>query len=160
MDMTENIRIRKMEMDDISQVCLIEEEMFAKPWSRESFVDEINRNVCARYFVAVYNDVIVGYGGVWLVITDANITNVAVKKDMQGHGIGTMVIKRLMQCAYDELEITNITLEVRRSNYKAQGLYRKLGFLVEGIRSKYYSDNNEDAYMMWCRDTSKYIIHD
>lgn len=61
-----------------------------------------------------------------------------------------------MTLAYEELEITEMTLEVRVSNLPAQALYTKLGFVTEGKRDKYYEDNKEDALIMWCHDTRPY----
>ena len=142
---------RPMSEDDIDAVYEIESLCFSSPWSKSSFKDEIASNICARYLVAVLNDKIVGYGGMWLIINEAHITNIAVHPLSRRKKIGSGLLKAMMHLANDELGIKKMTLEVRKSNHSAQSLYRRFGFLVAGERKKYY-DNNEDATIMWCDD--------
>ncbi len=100
-------------------------------------------------FVAVdENGNAVGYAGMWHVVTEGHITNVAVLEQYRGNGIGDMLMEALEKKAL-ELEMIGITLEVRISNYKAQKLYTKHGYKPEGFRKKYYTDTNEDAVIMW-----------
>lgn len=146
------ILIRPMHLEDTDAVAAIECASFATPWPDHAFRDELD-NVCARYYVAVAGDEVVAYGGMWLVIFEAQITNIAVHPDWRGKGIGEKLLRVLMCAAYDETGITDMTLEVRRGNLPAQGLYKKLGFVTEGIRPRYYEDNNEDAFIMWNHDT-------
>ena len=91
----------------------------------------------------------VAYAGMWLVLDEGHVTNIAVREDARGRGIGEMAARALMQLAADT-GIRYMTLEVRRSNLAAQSLYRKLGFVEVGFRRRYYADNNEDALVMAC----------
>ena len=90
---------------------------------------------------------IVGYAGMWMMLDEAHITTIAVREALRGRGLGELLLARLIEAAGDE-GAHRVTLEVRVSNESAQNLYRKYGFLQEGIRPRYYSDNNEDAYIM------------
>ncbi|RRR76359.1 MAG: ribosomal-protein-alanine N-acetyltransferase [Candidatus Viridilinea halotolerans] len=91
---------------------------------------------------------IVGYGGVWLTVDDAHITTIAVDPVYRGQGIGELLLNALIDHAYD-LGAHQITLEVRISNTSAQRLYLKYGFQPGGTRPRYYTDNSEDALIMW-----------
>lgn len=140
--------IRPMTAADIDEVLEIERLCFPTPWSREAFRIEIEQNRCAHYFVAVCQDKIVGYGGMWVIIDEAHITNVAVHPSYRGRGIGEAIMRSLIEAAIS-LGAARMTLEVRVSNKIAQNLYEKLGFRAVGIRKRYYSNNNEDALIMW-----------
>lgn len=141
--------IRPMELSDLDDVQEIEKACFSLPWSRNSFVQEITENKCARYLVVAHENRVAAYAGMWLVIDEAHITNIAVHPAYRGLGIGEKVTRALMRAA-DELGIRYMTLEVRRSNLVAQSLYRKLGFVDVGFRKRYYEDNQEDALIMVC----------
>lgn len=91
---------------------------------------------------------IVGYGGLWLTVEDAHITAIAVDPAQRGKGIGELLLNALIDQAYD-LGAKQITLEVRVSNTIAQRLYLKYGFQAAGTRRRYYTDNGEDALIMW-----------
>ena len=131
---------------DVDAVCAIEEATFARPWSRASIENELT-NSCARYVVLRRSGETVGYAGMWLVIDEAHVTNVAIRKDLRGQGLGEKLMRALIQLAADSGMIW-MTLEVRISNAAAQGLYRKLGFVDVGWRKRYYEDNGEDALLM------------
>ena len=131
---------------DVDGMHAIEEATFATPWSRKSIEAELT-NGCARYLVARAEGEVVGYAGMWLVIDEAHITNVAVRADMRGQGLGRQLMGRLIQLAADSGMIW-MTLEVRRSNKVAQNLYRSFGFIDVGYRKRYYEDNQEDALLM------------
>jgi ribosomal-protein-alanine N-acetyltransferase len=90
---------------------------------------------------------IVGYAGMWLMIDEAHVTTIAVRNEVRGRGLGELLLLTLLEAAA-EMGIHHVTLEVRVSNETAQNLYRKYGFKQEGLRTRYYSDNNEDAYIM------------
>ena len=91
---------------------------------------------------------IVGYVGVWFVVDEGHITNVAVHSDYRGKKIGDKLVKEMVKLC-EESKLVAMTLEVRSSNTVAQNLYRKYGFKMGGIRKEYYSDNKEDAIIMW-----------
>lgn len=139
---------RSMEEKDLDQIMIIELESFTTPWSKESFILEINDNKLAKYFIAEIDDIVVGYGGIWLILDEGHITNIAVGKDFRGLGIGNKIMDQLIIYCRDN-EIRNMTLEVRESNTVAQNLYKKYGFLDCGIRPNYYADDHEDAVIMW-----------
>ncbi len=100
---------------------------------------------------------IIGYGGVWLTVDDAHITTIAVDPRYRGFGVGELLLNGLIDAAY-ALEAKMLTLEVRVSNTVAQRLYVKYGFHPGGTRRRYYTDNGEDALIMWTEriDSAEY----
>lgn len=143
-----DIRVREMKEDDVDQVVEIEREAFTTPWSREAFMAEVNKNKLAKYMVAEVDGRVVGFGGMWLILNEAHITNIAVKEEYRGMGVGKRILESLIYyCALKNID--SMTLEVRKSNMVAQKLYRKYGFVEYGVRSNYYKDNGEDAIVMW-----------
>ncbi len=141
------IVIELMKDDDIKNVLEVEEKSFTIPWHEESFLAELKNNL-ALYLVAKVENVAVGYVGVWKVLDEGHITNVAVHPDFRKRGIAKALVSELLLLC-EEDGITSFTLEVRKSNIVAQNLYKSLGFKEEGIRKRYYEDNNEDAIIMW-----------
>ena len=91
---------------------------------------------------------IIGYAGLWLMTDEAHITTIAVDPDFQGHGIGELLLVALIDRA-KQIGARWLTLEVRVTNDVAQRLYEKYTFKEMGIRRRYYSDNGEDALVMW-----------
>ena len=140
--------IRPMTMADIDAIAELEKLVFTLPWSRDSFRREVEENVAARYLVLEDQGRVVAYGGMWLVIDEAHITNIAVHPEARGQGFGERLLRALMRLASDT-SMGMITLEVRRSNAAAQALYRKAGFQDVGYRKRYYEDNQEDALIMY-----------
>ncbi len=136
-----------MTIEDVDQVEQIERATFAVPWSRASLAREVTENVCARYLVARESGEILGYAGMWFVLDEAHVTNVAVRADARGQGIGEALMRALIRLAAEN-GMTWMTLECRRSNKVAQNLYHKLGFTDVGYRKRYYEDNREDALVM------------
>ena len=145
--MENNLIIRPMTIDDVDEVYTVEEDCFVDPWSKDSIRKEL-KNDLARYLVAEIDDKIVGYVGVWFVVDEGHITNVAVHSDYRGKKIGDRLVKEMVELC-KENNLVAMTLEVRTSNTVAQNLYRKYGFKMGGIRKEYYSDNKEDAIIMW-----------
>lgn len=141
------IEIRKMNEQDIDEVVLVENDCFSVPWSKNSFIQEL-KNERARYLVATKNNKVVGYIGVWIILDEAHFTNVAVGSDFRGRKIGDKLVCEMINLCKNE-NVTSVTLEVRKSNIVAQNLYKKYGFNLAGIRKEYYSDNKEDALLMW-----------
>jgi ribosomal-protein-alanine N-acetyltransferase len=94
---------------------------------------------------------IVGYGGVWLMMDEAHVTSIAVRPEFRGRRLGQLLMLVLFDIALQKASRW-MTLEVRVSNVTAQALYKKLGFREAGIRQRYYTDNNEDAMIMWSED--------
>ena len=141
--------IRFMRLRDVDAVAEIEENTFARPWSRESFRQELTRNAVARYLVAEENGEILGYAGAWVILDESHITNIAVRENARGRGLGKKLTSELLQ-VLSNLGACYATLEVRVSNERAQNLYKSLGFVTVGKRKRYYEDNNEDAWLMVC----------
>lgn len=139
---------RYMTLLDLDDIMVIEHQSFTLPWSKEAFYRELTENPYAYYIVADIDGTAIGYGGVWIVIDEAHITNIAVLTDYRGQKIGETLLTQLQNLARQHGAKT-MTLEVRVSNIVAQNLYRKLGFQNGGIRKGYYTDNNEDALVMW-----------
>ncbi|KXG08292.1 ribosomal protein S18-alanine N-acetyltransferase [Anoxybacillus rupiensis] len=144
------INFRMMTLNDIDGVLAIEKASFTLPWSREAFYNELVHNQYAKYVVMEHNGHMIGYCGMWVVIDEAHITNVAVLPEYRGKKLGEALMRMMMEMAR-QLGAITMTLEVRVSNHVAQSLYRKLGFLNGGIRKKYYPDNQEDALVMWVK---------
>ena len=138
---------RMMTLDDLDAVMEIEHEAFAILWSRQSFTEELTRNTCARYLVIEQDGVPAGYGGMWFVVDEAHVTNIAIKQEFRGRGLGKRLLEDMLQLAADS-GMAFMTLEVRRSNAVAQNLYRSHGFVDVGYRKRYYEDNHEDALIM------------
>lgn len=132
----------------VERVLEIEALSFPMPWSRQSFEFELTENEFAYYIVALVNQQVVGYAGAWLVLDEAHITNVAVHPDFRGKKIGRLLMTELIRRVLVKGAL-KMTLEVRLSNHIAQKLYQSLGFEPMGRRRRYYSDNNEDAIIMW-----------
>ena len=143
--------IRPMNAGDLDAVTAIEAATFARPWSRQSFQQELERNVAARYLVAEKNGQVVGYAGAWIILDESHITNIAITEAERGKGIGRKLTEALMQYL-SNLGASYATLEVRVSNERAQHLYNSLGFVSVGKRKRYYEDNNEDAFLMVCQN--------
>ena len=146
--MSKAIEYRKMTLEDIPAVVAIEQEAFATPWTEEIFQHEMTGNDYAHYIVAVEDGEVIGHCGMWVVLDECHITNVAVRKRLRGYGIGEALMRKAIElCKANEVRL--MTLEVRVSNHTAQNLYRKLGFQEGGIRKNYYTDDHEDALVMW-----------
>lgn len=143
-----NIEIVPLKLEHIDSVLAIDRLSFATPWSRESFFHEIDKNKFAKYIAVVKCDRIIGYGGMWIILDEAHITNIAVHPEYRGIGAGNSIIEGLIEICKNE-RVQSMTLEVRKSNTIAQNLYKKYGFVEEGIRKAYYIDNKEDAIIMW-----------
>ncbi|WP_374721774.1 ribosomal protein S18-alanine N-acetyltransferase [Peribacillus tepidiphilus] len=146
--MSQTMTFRLMTEDDIDEVLVLERRSFTLPWSREAFYNELNHNQYALYIVLEDEGKIVGYCGAWLVIDEAHITNIAILPEYRGRRLGEGLLRKMMDIAI-ERGAKVMTLEVRVSNIIAQSLYEKLGFQKGGIRKRYYTDNGEDALVMW-----------
>jgi ribosomal-protein-alanine N-acetyltransferase len=133
---------------DISAVLAIEGLSFSSSWPQNAFVNEIRDNKLAHYFVGRLGDRIVAYGGIWVILEDSHVTTIAVHPDYRGRKLGEELLIHLLDEAI-AARASWITLEVRESNETAQRLYRKYGFTVVSTRRGYYSDNNENALVMW-----------
>jgi len=91
---------------------------------------------------------IIGFAGLWLMVDEAHVTTIAMHPNYRRLGLGEFMLVSLIDIAYS-INARWVTLEVRVSNFPAQSLYRKYGFREAGLRHRYYSDNQEDALIMW-----------
>ncbi|MGB3367461.1 MAG: ribosomal protein S18-alanine N-acetyltransferase [Acidaminobacteraceae bacterium] len=139
---------RKMLASDIEAVYIIESRSFPTPWSIESFYKEINENRLAHYYVVENLGEVIAYGGMWVIIDESHITNIAVLPEYRGHGVGNILVSGMVDFA-KTMDVFNMTLEVRVTNESAIKLYEKHGFERSGVRPNYYRENNEDALIMW-----------
>ncbi|MCY0907610.1 MAG: ribosomal protein S18-alanine N-acetyltransferase [Sulfobacillus thermotolerans] len=137
-----------MYMADLDAVMGIEAHSFPTPWSRNAFQTELLENTFATYLVVEFHGQVVAYGGMWVILDEAHVTNIAVHPDFRGHHLGETIMTGLMARA-KALGVVRMTLEVRRGNTVAQNLYNKLGFVQLGVRRGYYTDTHEDAFIMW-----------
>ncbi|GIP16333.1 ribosomal-protein-alanine acetyltransferase [Paenibacillus montaniterrae] len=144
----EKLVFRKMTLDDLPSIMKIEQDSFATPWTEEAFRNELTNNMFAQYMVMEYEGEVIGYAGMWIIVDEAHITNVAILTPYRGQGLGKLLMAELQRTA-SFLGAVRMTLEVRASNEIAQRLYRRYGFVNSGVRPGYYSDNQEDAIIMW-----------
>ena len=146
--LSRTLDISPMHVEDVSEVLRVEMLCFSTTWPRNAFHNELTENKLAHYFVGRNEGAVIAYGGLWVILEDAHITTVAVDPAFQGHGFG----ERMLVCLLDEAierGASWVTLEVRESNTPAQRLYKKYGFSVVNTRRGYYSDNDENALVMW-----------
>jgi [ribosomal protein S18]-alanine N-acetyltransferase len=142
------LTIAPMATADVATVTRIERASFSTVWPSDAFYNELNTNKLAHYFVGRYDDRVVAYGGIWVILEDSHVTTLAVDPDYRGRGFGEVLLLRLIDEAIDR-DAAWITLEVRESNAVAQRLYRKYGFTTVTMRTGYYTDDNESALIMW-----------
>ena len=140
------IIIDNLKETDPPALAELDKKCFAIPWSEKAFSDELN-NKLAHYVIARDGEKVIGYAGFWEVCGEGDVTNVAVIEGYRRQHIGSRLIEEMIKQA-TAMRLELLTLEVRRSNLAAQGLYEKYGFEVLGIRRAYYSDNREDALIM------------
>lgn len=141
------INIRVMKETDLDSVAAIEKEIFSLPWSKNAFAQSLNIEN-TLYVVAEDNGEIKGYCGMYLSITEGNITNVAVSPAYRRHQAAYNMLSYILKLA-KEKGITDAFLEVRETNVPAIRLYEKLGFQEAGIRKKFYEKPVENALIMW-----------
>ncbi|MDP4553588.1 ribosomal protein S18-alanine N-acetyltransferase [Alkalihalobacillus macyae] len=148
--MNKTVSFRSMTVEDIEAVMRIEKATFPTPWSRTAFYNEVVINHFATYLLLEVGEEVAGYCGVWVIIDEAHITNIALHPDYRGMKLGEALLKRAIDFAKSRGAL-KMTLEVRVSNTIAQNLYRKYGFEEGSIRKNYYTDNQEDALVMWVK---------
>lgn len=138
--------VRPMRESDIKRVAEIEKSIFSLPWSEESFLDAANQehNI---YLVCEMNGEIAGYCGLWTVLGEGNITNMAVDEKYRKCGIGTVLMNAL-ELLGQKMDVSVFFLEVRESNIPAQKLYEKSGYREIGRRKRFYERPVEDAIVM------------
>jgi ribosomal-protein-alanine N-acetyltransferase len=168
-----------MRLEDIPEVSRVERQCFSNPWPQSAYRRELRNLSNNYYVVLWHRpdnpadasrheprgglsgllpfvrrhestgqDQIVGFAGMWVLYDEAHVTTIGVSPNHRGKGLGELMLVDLFEKAW-ERNAEWLTLEVRVSNESAQALYHKYGFSRQGIRRRYYSDNGEDAYIMW-----------
>ena len=174
----ERLTIRRMTAEDIRQVVTVERACFSEPWSEEVFNATLLLPYAYYYVAELTEDNgngdsdgrgssdsgsssggglacprIIGECGVRDIVGEGEITNVAVLPEYRGAGIASRMLRTLLGESIKR-GMTAFTLEVREGNDPAVSLYRKFGFITEGIRTGFYENPVEDALIMWKRDSS------
>lgn len=170
--------IAPMQIDDIAEVSKVERQCFSNPWPQSAYRRELRNTVNNSYIVLWHRpdaseagvrnesrgplgllpfvrrsergsgETVAGFAGMWVLYDEAHITTIGVAPDHRGNGLGELLLVELFEAARQR-DAEWVTLEVRVSNDSAQALYHKYGFTQQGLRKRYYSDNGEDAYIMW-----------
>ncbi|MBI4557132.1 MAG: ribosomal protein S18-alanine N-acetyltransferase [Candidatus Hydrogenedentes bacterium] len=136
-------RLRENHIDALIEV---EIEAYPEPWTEAMFRDEL-RNQRSHFYVAFRDLELVGYGGFWLVLDEAHITNVTIRDVFRGRNYGRRLMTFLLNTAVSA-GARLATLEVRVSNLRARNLYLSMGFRPVHVRKRYYPKTNEDAFVM------------
>ena len=139
------LTIRPMSILDLNHIKPILENDFDDFWNYYIFYEEL-QNSNSEYFVALENDEIVGFSGIWIAVDDIHITNIVTKKCYRNRGIGTKLLEHLMLVSKQKKRCC-LTLEVNETNSPAISLYEKHHFQKVGQRKNYYKQN-ENAIIM------------
>jgi [ribosomal protein S18]-alanine N-acetyltransferase len=143
-----NVELRPLETADLDEVEVIERESYPTPWSRSMFEAELRKPSSLALGAFTEGDLLVGYAFVSRYVDAWHVMNVAVANVFRRRGIAVALLERLFEVtAIDPRR--GYTLEVRVSNTGAIALYERLGFEARGVRRGYYTDNREDALIMW-----------
>jgi len=142
-----NVSIRRMTLEDVPIVHEIDTLSFSLPWPERSFRFELAENPVSRGWVAESGERIAAMLVLWLIVDEAHIATIATHPDFRQQGIGERLMIAALVSARNE-GAARAFLEVRAGNSGAMTLYEKHGFVVAGVRPRYYKDNNEDAILM------------
>ncbi|HEX3724552.1 MAG TPA: ribosomal protein S18-alanine N-acetyltransferase [Nitrolancea sp.] len=171
--------IDSMQLDDIPEVSRVERRCFSNPWPESAYRRELRNAEGNHYIVLRQRlesatesqrateqrgrllllpllrkaekrptDPIIGFAGMWILFDECHVTTIGVAPEFRGEGLGELLLGSLFEAAFRR-NGQWLTLEVRVSNRPAQTLYQKYGFTRQGVRRHYYSDNGEDADIMW-----------
>ena len=173
--LTREVRVVPMERAHLREVRRVDSLVYPSPWSLSLFRQELAMTETRVYLVALVGgvghesraerplaateeppagtvgDAQVGHAGMMLVAGEAHITTVAVDPAWQGRGVASRLLLALHRAAVGR-GVTAMTLEVRVGNQRAVDLYRRFGYAPAGIRRNYYSEEGEDALVMWVHD--------
>jgi ribosomal-protein-alanine N-acetyltransferase len=142
----DKIAIQRMSQEDVEEVARLEKICFSDPWSKESFIEELQIKLAVPLVVKLREEV-VGYACLWHLDDQLEIANIAVSPEHRKEGIGERVMMRIIEEAKDK-NCRSIILTVRESNVAAINLYTKFGFVEIGRRKRYYRLPIEDALTM------------
>ena len=138
--------LREAELTDIDDIAYIEEQCFSAPWSKNSIYASFSHTPW-HFYVASDGKRVVGYGGVYLILDEGQISNIAVLPSFRGKGLGKRILEQIIDLCRRE-GCVKITLELRKSNNIARALYEGCGFVAVGERPNFYSNPTENAILM------------
>jgi ribosomal-protein-alanine N-acetyltransferase len=139
---------RPLELRDLSAIEEIELRSYPTPWSRSMFAGELAKPSSMSLGAFEAGGRLLGYLIISRYVDAWHVMNVAVDPGERRKGIASALLTRLFELTADESR-RGYTLEVRVSNIGAIKLYERLGFRSRGVRRGYYTDNREDALIMW-----------
>ncbi len=144
------ISIREMNANDLDRVYELEQECFISPWKKSDLVYELNENPINKIYVALDNDLIVGFIDYMVTFNSSTISQIAVTSKYRNQGIGSMLLNKMFESLPSESEevVEFVTLEVRKSNLAATNLYLKHGFEIITSKRAYYSNGEDAIYMV------------
>lgn len=137
---TKNIEIIPMTLEHLNQIADILASEFDAFWNNSTLKDELKAEN-SKYWIAKMGQEIIGFAGIKIMVDEADIMNIVVKKNHRNQGIGSLLLKQLIHIS-KQLNLTSLTLEVMEENYPAIHLYKNFGFKQIGIRKNYYQDKN------------------
>lgn len=141
-----DILICECKVNDISDMVKIEKECFSEPWSEKGFQSAFKDGI--SYFVcAEANKILVGYAGMYNVLDEGYVYNLAVSEKFRGNKIGGKLVENLLNYSKNK-NLRFLSLEVRKSNHAAINLYQKTGFEIIGTRKNFYNLPKEDGIIM------------
>lgn len=147
--------VREMQLDDLSEVMVIENENFSVPWTEMGFFSFLVRDD-TLFLVAEEKGEILGYMGIMMVLDEGEITNVSVSRKARRRGVGRALVAEMIR-QMENRGILVLHLEARKSNEAAIALYQSFGFVKDGERRMYYEAPAEDAVLMSCRTDNRVI---
>jgi [ribosomal protein S18]-alanine N-acetyltransferase len=142
------LRLRRLELGDLDAIERIERVSYPTPWSRSMFATELAKPSSLSLGAIDETEALVGYLVLSRYVDAWHVMNVAVAPEWRRKGVASALLRRLLDETEDDVP-RGYTLEVRVSNVGAIALYERFGFKAKGVRRGYYTDNREDALIMW-----------
>jgi [ribosomal protein S18]-alanine N-acetyltransferase len=140
--------LRRLELADLDAIERIERASYRTPWSRSMFASELAKPSSLSFGAVDETGALVGYLVLSRYVDAWHVMNVAVAPEKRRQGVASALLRRLLEVTKDDT-LRGYTLEVRVSNVGAIKLYERFGFVSKGVRRGYYTDNREDAVIMW-----------
>ncbi len=148
--------LRRLQLSDLDAIERIEKASYPTPWSRSMFASELAKQSSRSIAAVMPEGQLVGYLVLSNYVDAWHVMNVAVAPEHRRTGVASAMLRRLFDETGDDAE-RGYTLEVRVSNSGAIRLYESFGFVSRGVRRGYYTDNREDAVIMW-RDPAPRVV--
>jgi ribosomal-protein-alanine N-acetyltransferase len=142
------LELRRLQLADLDAIERIERMSYPTPWSRSMFASELAKPSSLSLGAVDETGRLVGYLVLSRYVDAWHVMNVAVAPESRRQGIASALLRRLLDQTKDDGQ-RGYTLEVRVSNLGAISLYQRFGFRPKGVRRGYYTDNREDALIMW-----------